>query len=181
MNIYVVADTHLFHNNIKKYCNRPDNFNELIIDNWNKTIKDEDLVIHLGDVIFDKDRIGIIKTLKGQKILVKGSHDTETNTFYINNGFILVCKFICISNILLSHEPIPHWFLSSNISCNVHGHFHNNDTSCWEKELKAQIGDKHLLFILEKEGTNYMPVLLEEVHKKLIKTKDVVNGLIKIR
>lgn len=32
--IYLITDTHLGHENIKKYCNRPDNFEKLIENNW---------------------------------------------------------------------------------------------------------------------------------------------------
>ena len=53
--IYVVPDTHLGHENIKKYCNRPDNFERLIEKNWNETITENDTVIHLGDISFKED------------------------------------------------------------------------------------------------------------------------------
>ena len=52
--IYVVPDTHLGHENIKKYCNRPDNFERLIEKNWNETITENDTVIHLGDISFNQ-------------------------------------------------------------------------------------------------------------------------------
>ena len=60
--IFVIPDTHLGHENIKKYCNRPDNFEALIEKNWNAAVSDSDTVIHLGDVSF-KDFL--VKKLAG--------------------------------------------------------------------------------------------------------------------
>ncbi|SRR6266568_6227558 len=56
MNIWIIADTHFYHENIKKYQDRPDDFNEQIIKNWNRLVKYDDVVIHLGDVIFGTDK-----------------------------------------------------------------------------------------------------------------------------
>ena len=53
MKFFVIGDTHFLHENIIKYCNRPTDFNKLIIKNWNKVVKAEDVVIHLGDVACD--------------------------------------------------------------------------------------------------------------------------------
>ena len=56
MEIYVIADTHFYHNNIIKYCNRPfedvEKMNELIINKWNSVVSNEDIVLHLGDFGF---------------------------------------------------------------------------------------------------------------------------------
>ena len=46
----IISDTHFLHKNIVQYCNRPTDFNKLIIKNWHKVVKPEDIVIHLGDV-----------------------------------------------------------------------------------------------------------------------------------
>ena len=52
MKYYVISDTHFLHDNTIKYCNRPEDYNERIIENWRKVVSDEDTVIHLGDVRF---------------------------------------------------------------------------------------------------------------------------------
>ena len=53
MSIYVTSDLHFGHKNIIKYENRPFNnieeMDKAIIDLWNETINDEDLIYILGD------------------------------------------------------------------------------------------------------------------------------------
>ena len=50
--IYLIADTHFYHTNIIKYCKRPfkDTYdmNKTIIDNWNRIVKPNDIVLTLG-------------------------------------------------------------------------------------------------------------------------------------
>ena len=81
-NTWFTSDTHYWHSNVIKYCNRPfssvEEMNEALIDNWNAVVKDGDTVFHLGDVIFagvTKAR-EIIPRLKGNKILIRGNHDS---------------------------------------------------------------------------------------------------------
>ena len=50
--VYLISDTHFYHNKIGKYCGRPDNWFDLIINNWNRTVKNSDIVLHLGDFSF---------------------------------------------------------------------------------------------------------------------------------
>ena len=53
MKTYFIADTHFNHKNILKYCNRPfsnvKEMNEKLIENWNNTVKKDDVVYMLGD------------------------------------------------------------------------------------------------------------------------------------
>ena len=53
MNIFFTADTHFFHRNIIKYCNRPfhsvGEMNETMIANWNAVVKPRSIIYHLGD------------------------------------------------------------------------------------------------------------------------------------
>ena len=39
----------IFHQNIGLYCNRPENWQELIIRNWNELVAPHETVLHLGD------------------------------------------------------------------------------------------------------------------------------------
>ncbi len=100
MNIYVIADTHFYHNNIIQYCNRPfenvEQMNEFMINKWNERVQsDNDIVIHLGDFGFgSKEQLqNIANQLRGRKILIKGNHDMRKgNQFWLDCGFDLVYK-----------------------------------------------------------------------------------------
>ena len=56
VNLFFTSDTHFWHSNIIKYCNRPfmdiEEMNEEIIKRWNDKIEKDDLVFHLGDFAF---------------------------------------------------------------------------------------------------------------------------------
>lgn len=82
MAIYAIGDLHFSPNNSKPM----DIFGwgdhrEKIIENWNNTVKDEDIVIVAGDISwalkFDEARENLdeINLLKGKKIFIKGNHD----------------------------------------------------------------------------------------------------------
>jgi calcineurin-like phosphoesterase family protein len=53
INEFFIADTHLGHKNIIKYCNRPfrlvAHMDDTIIDNINEVVKSNDILYHLGD------------------------------------------------------------------------------------------------------------------------------------
>ena len=54
--IFFTSDTHFWHVNIIKYCNRPfetiEEMNETIIEKWNSKISKDDIVFNLGDFAF---------------------------------------------------------------------------------------------------------------------------------
>ena len=51
--VFFTSDTHFYHGNIIRFCNRPfedvEMMNETIISNWNNTVGLDDTVFHLGD------------------------------------------------------------------------------------------------------------------------------------
>ena len=50
-NVWVTTDFHIGHSKIKEYCLRPDNYEELILNNLKSVVKSGDTVINLGDVL----------------------------------------------------------------------------------------------------------------------------------
>ncbi len=134
MNIFVISDTHFYHENIKKYENRPEDFNELLIANWNKMVKWNDTVIHLGDVIFGigkKEKLkSLMTSLNGKKILALGNHDNEKWDYYMDNGFDFACDYYVYRGLAFSHAPLTPLPVQTQynhgklVDLNIHGHFH---------------------------------------------------------
>ena len=132
MNIWFTSDTHFNHTQIIKFCNRPfkniNVMNEIIIKNWNSTIKKDDIVYHLGDfALGNKNKIkDFVQKLNGKKYLIKGNHDVFDNQFYRTIGFIEVYDHPIIIHdfIVLSHKPQP--FIMNQMYHNIYGHIHNS-------------------------------------------------------
>lgn len=96
---YLIADTHFFHKNIIEYCNRPfedtETMNNYIIEKWNSIVKEDDIVLHLGDVGFGMVEMlsPIIHSLNGHKFLIRGNHDRKRGVnSWENMGFEKVFK-----------------------------------------------------------------------------------------
>ena len=139
MKIHVISDTHFNHQKLVEFEKRPANFNEIIIRNWNKTVADDDLVIHLGDVILGHDSSldTILTRCKGRKVLARGNHDHKSIDWYMARGFDFVCDYFVYKNLAFSHAPLTPLPLQNNrqksgtenwearnVDLNIHGHFH---------------------------------------------------------
>lgn len=80
--IYYISDTHFYHENIIKYCNRPfnsvDEMNSELIKRWNLVVKPEDEVYHLGDFALCRGELIplLVSSLNGIKHFVYGNHDS---------------------------------------------------------------------------------------------------------
>ena len=93
--IYFTSDLHFSHYNIIKYCNRPfesvDKMNNILINNWNKIVKENDEVYILGDITLG-DNEKYLNRLKGSKYLIKGNHDkirTHENLKWVKDYYEL--------------------------------------------------------------------------------------------
>ena len=198
MNVYLISDTHFNHENMKTYCDRPDNFTELLIKNWHGTVKPEDMVIHLGDVQIGKKSDWIMPSLPGRKVLIRGNHDRQwSNTRWMKAGFDFSCDSMVFRNVLLTHEPAnavvksdgykPYgsldWGLPEGCILNVHGHLHNIFHGFHRPEIierdKELLGDDYTrklkypwqrLFAVEYTG--YRPVEFD----KFIANPDKYNA-----
>jgi len=80
--IWFVSDLHMFHTNIIKLCNRPfsdiDDMTKTLVDNWNRVVKEDDIVFNLGDFCWSESPViwsKLIGKLNGYQVLIKGNHD----------------------------------------------------------------------------------------------------------
>jgi calcineurin-like phosphoesterase family protein len=114
--------------------------NEAIVERWNKVVKPEDIVYHLGDTMLSNNEIGIecMKQLNGQIFIIWGNHDSDNR----KNLLFQECKNLCggwyayqikhgKQSIYLSHYPT----LTANFDekhfsqhvINFHGHTHQKN------------------------------------------------------
>lgn len=154
---YAISDFHLWHKNIVKYEPiRPENFAEVIWNNWNKTVKPEDTVYFLGDLAFEQfsRTKEYITTLPGKKIMVKGNHDKFSNKQYLEIFSEVHLLWLIVGKYFMSHYPItnedPRYkdriaevrrnFELSGCEINVHGHTHSRmskDPRCMNVSIEV--------------------------------------------
>lgn len=128
MKYRITTDTHFNHGNIKEYCNRPENYESLIVSSF-KSLKPNHVLVHLGDICLGNDlhvHEKYIIPIKCKKILVLGNHDRKSNNWYLEHGWDFVCSYFSFKrahkNILFSHSPMS-W--DGTYDLNIHGHLHN--------------------------------------------------------
>lgn len=137
-NIYIISDLHLSHRNMYNFVeadgfhvrkhqdNSPmtmEEGDELMIENWNKTVRDEDIVYNLGDCYVSEGHKHLWK-LKGRKRLLLGNHDhgLDQNLHKVFEKIELVRMFKEF-NCILSHMPL-HESNLYKVQYNLHGHIH---------------------------------------------------------
>ena len=161
---WFISDTHFFHENIIRFCNRPfedaQSMNEFMIDRWNTLIRPSDKVYHLGDVACgyagdDKKLGNLLSRLNGKKRLIVGNHDNikspalhkyfeKIELWYGDKKWGFTC----------SHIPLPLNHLRDGDFC-VHGHIHNNLES-----------DLHYINVCV-EHHRYEPVHIDEIFRQM--------------
>ena len=159
--IFVTSDTHFFHENIIKYCNRPwssaEEMNEGMIANWNNVVGSDDIVIHLGDFCFGgRQKVeSVFNRLNGEIDLVLGNHDKLKISDYYAIGFHRVYdRPVVYDNFfVMSHAPLQ-WIKEGDVYYNVFGHVHDMPLyRTWTKNSCCACVERH----------NYTPILFETI------------------
>lgn len=168
--IYFISDTHFGHKGSLRWNNgtiRPrfSNIKEadnLMIENWNKIVKPEDIVYFLGDFAYKCSKNyaeSIFWQLNGKKHLIIGNHDYKiANTFkncWESTSDILTIN-INNKDIILCHYPIYSWKNMNKGSIHLHGHTHEKNTN-----IKGKI------FNVSVENIDYTPISLDNILEKL--------------
>lgn len=171
---WFTSDTHFWHENIIKYCNRPyanaQEMNEDLIEKWNARVKENDIVWHLGDFCFGcKEHITeIVPRLNGRINLVLGNHDHHRIGFYYDAGFHRVYDHpVVISNFfILSHEPMQ-WIKDGDVYTNIYGHVHN-------QEMYKDFTSNSFCACVERTG--YAPVSWTDMLEKMKSAVSIEEG-----
>ena len=118
-NIYLVTDVHLFKNEI---FNMKHNDDERKCDTKSKManfkkecskLTKDDVLIFLGDIshaccnLEQHQKVkAFYKEMKVNKILIKGNHDQQPDTYYKECGFMFVVPYLTYKNIIFTHMPV---------------------------------------------------------------------------
>lgn len=179
---WVVSDTHFGHENIVGFCHRPLDHDQVMIAEWRKEVPDDATVLHLGDLCYKGNAFFkhiTAKELTGaRKLLIRGNHDKNPDSFYRTCGFQLVRpfkiavgnkygdgrtialdegNFETVWNVSFSHYP---WSATDDAiqgpcDLRIHGHIHNNGYS---RDAFVPFLRNHIN--LSVEQTKYRPVNL---------------------
>lgn len=137
--------------------------NETLIDNWNKVIKDKDIVYHLGDFSLKSNPRDILERLKGKKTLVLGNHDSNIKKYGVED-LLNIQQYISLKikdiSIILFHFPIEYWDKRHYGSIHLHGHSHGNIDSINKSIKRYDVG-------VDANNHNFYPITFDEVYEKL--------------
>lgn len=175
---FVISDTHFNHEKIltflrasgkkvRPHFNDVYEMNEGIVERWNKAVRPNDIVYHLGDVAMKRD-LSLLPRLNGKKILILGNHDTCDLSEYAAH-FEEVYPYLKLPKvgIMFSHMPI-HIDCIKRRFINVHGHIHENIITEDTRLLEADFTQQHpKYFNACVEHHNFTPVhfdVLREYH-----------------
>ena len=152
-NIFFTSDTHFCHD--RGFLYEPRGFSsieehdETIIENWNKTVKSEDVIYLLGDSMLNDNDKGIqcLNKLHGLILFIRGNHDSDEriyriyhecpNIVFVANGSENFCVVAALKkfkgyNVYLSHYPTYTSYIENMAPLkhhllNLHGHTHSKN------------------------------------------------------
>lgn len=149
--LWVITDTHFNHHAMLESCHRPENFEDLICENWEKMVGPMDRVLHLGDCAWRPEGMKRLLSLPGKKFLIRGNHDDKSDDRYMDMGWDGVFESVIIKRygvrVLFSHKPR----FGHKADINIHGHFHDLHREDFSR----------LYLPLSLESMGYRPIALD--------------------
>jgi calcineurin-like phosphoesterase family protein len=180
--VFLVSDTHFGHLGVCKFTrndgvtklrpwDNPDEMDEEMVKRWNETVRPNDKVYHLGDVVINRKALGIMRRLNGDKVLIRGNHDIFRDEEY-RNHFRELRAYHVMNGMILSHIPIHEQSLG-RFGVNIHGHLHANRVMRPQKVGKLsgnitytdEVDTRYHCVCVEQ--TDFRPILFEDVIKRI--------------
>jgi calcineurin-like phosphoesterase family protein len=173
--VFLTSDTHFGHAGVCKFLrddgvtklrpwDNPEDMDEEMVKRWNETVRTNDKVYHLGDVVINRKALSIMHRLNGDKVLIRGNHDIFRDDEY-RIHFRELRAYHVMNGMILSHIPI-HSDSLGRFGTNIHGHLHANRVKAevWgEYEIDTRY---HCVCV---EQTDFRPILFEDVIKRITK------------
>lgn len=164
--VYFTSDLHLGHNNLCETIRgmSAKESDALIIRNWNKVIKEEDIIFVLGDLTMNTPKLlkYYLSQLKGNIKVIAGNHDTYRCCQELYRLNIPVAGTIKYNGYLCTHIPIAERELAF-CRGNIHGHIHLPMLNEMVEKPYKPLAGKY--FNVNCELHNYTPVLFEDILK----------------
>lgn len=134
-NKFYIADWHYGHSNALAFDNRPfktiEEMNAALVERWNSVVRPGDIVYVVGDMFWCKSSIAvpILKSLTGEKFLIKGNHDRSNDSAFCKQ-FVKIDEYMEIEDggkkVVLCHYPIPCFKNHFYGWYHLYGHVHNS-------------------------------------------------------
>lgn len=171
--VFLVSDTHFGHKGVCHFTqadgvtplrpwDTPEEMDEAMVKRWNETVKPNDKVYHLGDVVINRKALHIMNRLNGDKVLIKGNHDIfrlEEYTPYFRD----IRAYHVMNGMILSHVPV-HTSQLYRFGTNIHGHLHSNRVMM--TDYGREVVDPRYQCVCV-EQTDFRPILFEDVIKRI--------------
>ena len=174
--VFLTSDTHFGHAGVCKFLREdgtklrpwtdPEEMDEEMIKRWNDTVRPNDKVYHLGDVVINRKAITMLSRLNGDKVLIRGNHDIFRDEEY-RKYFRELRAYHVMNGMILSHIPI-HTASLGRFGVNIHGHLHAS------RVMLEPVGMYGIPVVDPRyhcvcvEQTDYTPILFEDVIKRII-------------
>ena len=173
--VFLTSDTHFGHAGVCRFLrddgvtklrpwDNPEDMDEEMVKRWNETVRPNDKVYHLGDVVINRKALSIMHRLNGDKVLIRGNHDIFRDDEY-RIHFRELRAYHVMNGMILSHIPI-HSDSLGRFGTNIHGHTHSN------RVMKRDFFSDELMIDTRYhsvcvEQTDFRPILFEDVIKRI--------------
>ena len=176
--IFLVSDTHFGHAGVCRFLredgtklrpwDNPEEMDEEMVKRWNDTVRPNDKVYHLGDVVINRKALKTLGRLNGEKVLIKGNHDIFKLSDYLPY-FKDIRAYHVMNGMILSHVPV-HPESIARFGTNIHGHLHANRIKMKVRypHKETEIIDPRY-FNVSVEQIDFTPILFEQA---IIKIKE---------
>lgn len=165
--IWLISDAHLEHPSIPKFrdlITSVDDNTEQIVHHWRALVGKDDTVICVGDMAWNRRGLAILQELPGNKVLVPGNHDNQTDVTVedLARTYVKFTKGLINypGGFWIQHAPIHPEELFGKV--NIHGHMHRN-----------AIQDARYVNV-NVDFTGMKPVLLDDIKSGKYTTHDKV-------
>ena len=172
--VFLVSDTHFGHAGVCRFLRNdgvtklrpwddPEEMDEEMVRRWNETVRPNDKVYHLGDVVINRKALTTLARLNGDKVLIRGNHDIFRDDEY-RKYFRELRAYHVMNGMILSHIPIHEESLG-RFGTNIHGHLHANRVKRTDINGVDVIDVRYHCVCVEQ--TDFAPILFENVIKRI--------------